>query len=159
VTDASALGTITEDVDFAWGEASSLRQELLRGAMELEQQAKQRSILAADAKEDWRGRYVSVFERQHMRCTIDDGFSIASALRDCAEMLHELAQLAREENKRRALARAWKAEHDEWERTHDGGPLGLGDLFTGDDEPKMPDLPEIIPHPLVADAPSCGSRE
>lgn len=158
MTDASALGTIKEDVDFAWGPASSLRQELLRGATELEQQAKERSILAADAKEDWHGRYVSVFERQHMRCTIDDGFAIASELRKCAEMLHELAQLAREENKRRALARAWKEEHDHWEKTHDSGFLGLGDL-DGDEEPKMPHLPEIVPHPVVATAPACGSRE
>jgi len=157
MTDGSALGAIKEDVKFAWGEASTLRQELLRAAMELEQQAKARSILAADAKEDWHGRYVSVFERQHMRCTIDDGFAIASALRNCAEMLHELAQLAREENKR-ALARAWKDEHDEWERTHDSGFLGLGDL-NGNEEPKMPDLPEIIPQPLVASFPSVGSRE
>jgi hypothetical protein len=88
MTDAAALGAIKEDVKFAWGEGSALRQEMLRAAMELEQQAKARSILAADAKEDWHGRYVSVFERQHMRCTIDDGFAIASELRNCAEMLH-----------------------------------------------------------------------
>jgi hypothetical protein len=159
MTDASALGTIDEDVEFAWGEASALRQEMLRAATELEHQAKARSTLAADAKEDWHGRYVSVFERQHMRCTVDDGFAIASELRNCAKMLHQLAQLAREENKRRALARAWKDDHEHWERTHDGGPLGLGDLLTGDDEPKMPDLPEIIPHPLVASSPPVGSRE
>jgi hypothetical protein len=43
MTDASALGAIEEDVEFAWGEASDLRQEMLRAAMELEQQAKARS--------------------------------------------------------------------------------------------------------------------
>jgi hypothetical protein len=158
MTDASALGAITEDVKFAWGEASALRHEMLRAATELEQQARARSTLAADAKEDWHGRYVSVFERQHMRCTIEDGFAIASELRNCAKMLHELAQLAREENRRRALARAWKDEHDEWERTHDSGFLGLGDL-NGNEEPKMPDLPEIVPQPLVASSPPVGSRE
>ena len=159
MTDASALGTIDKDVDFAWGEASALKHELRRAAAELERQAGTRRTHANRAKEDWHGRYVSVFERTHMSCTIEDARAIAAELKKCATMLEELSQLAREENKRRQLAREWKDEHDEWERNRGDGILqSLKDL-DGTEEPKMPHLPEIHPHPLVGEAPPSRGRE
>lgn len=159
MTDASALGTIDEDVEFAWGEASALKHELKRSAAELERQAGSRRTHADRAKEDWHGRYVSVFERSHMSCTIEDALAIAAELKKCAAMLEELSQLAREENKRRQLARAWKAEHEEWERSRGGGLLQAIKDLDGTEEPKMPRLPEIHPHPLVAEAPPSRGRE
>jgi len=87
VTDASALGPIEEDVRFAWAEASKLKREMRRAADELERQAGTRRTHADRAKEDWHGRYVSVFERTHMACTIGDARAIAAELRNCVKML------------------------------------------------------------------------
>jgi len=95
-----------------------------------------------------------------MSVTTGDAGQIAAELRNCAQMLHELTQLAREEQHRRELARAWKVKHDAWEadQANDDVLDDIGDFLGGNDEPKPPDLPEIKPQPLVADAPPTGER-
>lgn len=152
------LGAFEEDVKFAWGEASKLKHELERAADELEEQLPRRRKLAHHAEHDWHGRYVSVFRRQHMSCTIDDARAIAAEMRRCAKMLEQLANLARQENKRREIARDWKARHDEWERNRQGGLVGFINDLDGNEEPEPPNVPEIIPQPFVATSPPCGSR-
>jgi hypothetical protein len=154
------LGPFMEDVPFAWEAASTLRRSFLRAASELEQQIPRRTSYAALALRDWRGRYADEFEGQHMAVTRGDAHRIAAECRRCAAMLDQLAQQAREEQQRRELARAWKLEHDAWEREQADRDVveKIGDLLGGDDEPKPPDLPEITPHPLVADAPAVGAR-
>lgn len=152
------LGTFDEDVKFAWGEASKLKHELERAAELLEDQTATRRSQANHAKEDWHGRYVSVFERQHMSCTIDDAKAIAAEMRRCAKMLEQLANLAKQENQRRALAREWQAKHDEWERNRgDGIGQFLKDI-DGTEEPKPPNVPEITPQPFVATSPPSRER-
>jgi hypothetical protein len=158
------LGTYDKDVDFAWDAASRLKHSFLRAASALEDQIPRRNAYASHAKRDWRGRYAKEFESEHMAATTGDARRIAAECRRCAEMLEELAQLAREENHRRALARAWETKHKAWEReqaSHHGilGALqDVGEFFAGDGEPKPPDLPETKPHPRVANAPGISTR-
>jgi hypothetical protein len=157
MTDASALKA-EKDVEFAWAEASRLKQEMKRAAAELKRQAQTRRRHANKAKEDWHGRYVSVFERTHMSCTIGDALAIAEELEKCVTMLEGLKELAQQENERRRIAREWVAEHEEWERNRGSGLLqGLKDL-DGTEEPKMPHLPEVDPPPFVATAPPSRDR-
>ena len=158
MTDASALGATETDVEFAWAEASRLKQEMKRAAAELKRQAETRRRHANEAKEDWHGRYVSVFERSHMSCTIGDALAIAEELEKCVTMIEGLKKLAQEENERRRLAREWKAEHEEWERKRGDGLLQAIRDLDGTEEPKMPHLPEVHPHPLVASAPPTRDR-
>jgi hypothetical protein len=154
------LGTYDRDVDFAWDAASSLKHSFLRAASELEDQIPRRHAYATHAMRDWRGRYAKEFEGEHMAATTGDARRIAAECRRCAEMLEELAQLAREENHRRALARAWEAKHKAWDQEHAHRNLleMAGDLIGGDGEPKPPDLPETKPHPRVANAPGISAR-
>jgi hypothetical protein len=154
------LGTYETDVDFAWEAASRLKHSFLRAASELEGQIPRRNAYATHAMRDWRGRYAKEFEREHMAVTARDAHRIAAECRRCAAMLEELAQLAREEQERRELARAWKVEHDAWkhEQADDNFLDDVGDFFGGDDEPKPPDLPEIKPHPHIAHAPGISAR-
>lgn len=154
------LGPIEEDVPFAWGEASSLKHSFIRAARELRQQSKRITKYGDDALEEWRGRYAKEFEGEHMAITTGDADKIADECERCAEMLSQLANLAREEDDRRKVARAWKAEHDKWEEDQKNRGFGgwLEDTITGDDEPKPPDLPEIKPQPLVAKSPPVEGR-
>jgi hypothetical protein len=158
------LGPITQKVPFAWHAASALKHSFLRAASELEDQIGERASYAEAAKRDWRGRYAEEFESEHMTAMRDDARKLAAECRRCAGMLEQLAQLAREEQQRRELARAWEAEHRAWEREQAsrhgiGGVIAdFGDAVLGDGEPKPPDLPEVRPHPLVSDAPAIGAR-
>ena len=154
------LGPIQEDVPFAWGAAAKLRQEFLRAAEELEGQVPSRNSYAQHALQDWRGRYAQEFEGEHMAITTGDARRIAAELRKCAQMLHELANLARKEQERRDVARAWQVKHDAWEReqSNDGFGENLWDSIAGDDEPKPPEVPEIKPEALVAASPPVKDR-
>lgn len=154
------LGTYETDVDFAWEAASRLEHSFLRAASALEEQIPHRNADAAHAMRDWRGRYAHEFEHEHMAITARDARRIAAECRRCAEMLEQLAQLAREENHRRQLAREWEIEHRAWEREQAHRDLfeKLGDLLGGDDEPEPPELPEVKPHPRVAIAPPIAAR-
>jgi hypothetical protein len=154
------LGTYETDVDFAWQAASRLKHSFLRAASELEDQIPRRHAYAEHAMRDWRGRYAQEFESEHMAATAGDARRLAAECRRCADMLEELAQLAREENERRKLARAWEAEHKAWEReqAHRNLIEAVGDGLFGDDEPKPPDLPETKPHPRVAQDPGIRAR-
>jgi hypothetical protein len=153
------LGPIDEDVPFAWDAASKLKHAFLRTADELEEQIPRRSSYGQHAKHDWHGRYAKEFDG-HMSVTTGDAGRIAAELRNCAQMLGELAQLAREEQDRREIARAWKVKHDAWQADQADDNLldDIGDMLGDDDEPKPPEQPEIKPHPLVADAPPTGER-
>jgi uncharacterized protein YukE len=154
------LGIYDRDVEFAWGEASRLKHEFERAADELEGQLGSRRSQADHAERDWHGRYRSVFENIHMSCTIGDARGIVAELRRCAQMLEQLANLAREENDRRRQARAWKVKHDDWKRAKDHqGILGdIGDFLGGDDEPKPPNIPVVTPQPFVASEPPSNDR-
>jgi len=152
------LGPIEEDVRFAWGPASEVTAQLRRTARMLDARVPRMRSAAHDAKEDWHGAHARRFD-DHMEICTSDAAKFVTALEQAAEMLDQLAQLAREEQNRREIARAWKIEHDEWERNHDGGIGGfLHDTLLGSGEPKPPDLPEIHPQPLVAESPPSAGR-
>jgi hypothetical protein len=154
------LGPIEQPVQFAWSAAAALRASFERAAAELEGQIGTRRGSADHALHDWHGRYASDFEHGHMSCTVRDGRAIAADLRRCAQMLHQLAELARQEEVRRAAARAWKVKHDAWARAqnHQGILGGLHDLVLGDDEPKPPSIPEFKEPSMVAASPPTSER-
>lgn len=149
-----------EDVPFAWGAAAKLKSRLVRAADELEGQIGARQADGREALEQWRGGYAREFEHEHLTATAGDARQIAAALRSCAELLHELADLARKEQERRVAMRAWQHEHDAWERdrANDGLVTDLLKAVVGDDEPKPPDLDPITARHLEADAPSVRHR-
>ena len=156
------LGAIEEDVVFAWTAAATLSAEMRATAAELEAQIPRRNSLAGDAKRDWRGVYSGKFDERMAICTGDAG-RLATAMRDAADKLDELAVLAREEQDRRVMARAWKAEHDAWQREQDD--RGLFEKFTDGvgitdiDEPVCPvGPPRTEPHHTIP-APVATGRE
>lgn len=154
------LGPFEEPVRFAWREASDLKHEFVRAANILEAQLKARRSDANAAEKDWRGRYAEEFESEHMKITIGDATRFIVEFRLCAKMLEQLANLAREEDDRRQLAREWKEEHDKWEEEQRERSAGekLLDWGLGDDEPKPPQKPEVKPQPFVASAPPVLNR-
>lgn len=152
------LGPIEENVPFAWGPAGSLSAQLRRSARQLDNRVPRLESAAQHAKVDFRGAYARKFDRHMNKCT-SDAAKISAALEEAAEMLDQLSKMASEEQERRKVAREWKKKHDEWERNRDGGPLQILKDLDGTEEPKPPDLQEITPHPLVADAPDSGNRE
>ena len=90
-------------------------------------------------------RYAGRFDDRMSVCRTDAA-RLATALDDAARQVDELARLAREEQDRRTAARAWKVEHDAWEReqSNDGLFENTWDAVAGDDEPRPPNL---TPHP------------
>jgi uncharacterized protein YukE len=155
----TALGPIEEDVKFAWGPAAALSAQLRRAARTLDDSIPRLSAAAHHAKQDWHGAYARRFD-DHMRKCTTDARRFAAAMEAAAQTLDELADLAHKEQQRREIARAWQTKHEEWERHHHGVWGDIADLFGGGDpEPQPPDLPEITPHPRVAEAPATSGRE
>jgi uncharacterized protein YukE len=156
------LGAIEEDVRFAWDAATALAADLRATAGGLEGQVPRRNSLADTAKEEWRGVYAGKFTGRMSICTSDAG-RVASAMRDAAEKLDELAVLAHEEQERRELARAWKVEHDAWQRREDD--KGMFESFTDGvgitdyDEPVCPVGPPATEPRRTIPAPVPAARE
>jgi hypothetical protein len=82
---------------------------------------------ARAAEQERRGVYAGKFTGRMTICA-NDAHRVAAAMRDAADKLDELAVLAREEQDRRELARAWKVEHDAWQRREDD--KGMFESFT-----------------------------
>lgn len=154
------LGPYDKPVDFAWAEASKLKHSFIRAADVLGEQLSARRELGERALRDWRGVYAREFESSHMEITQSDAVRLIAEYTVAAEMVSQLANLAREEQERRDLAMVWKVEHDAWveeQRERSAGEKLL-DWGLGDDEPKPPQLPEIKPQPFVATGPPMMER-
>lgn len=154
------LGPYEEPVEFAWAEASKLKHEFVRAANLLDAQMAPRKGLADRARSDWRGAYARRFERNDAKIIQTDAARMSAEFTVCAEMLSQLADLARQEKARRAVALKWKADHDAWveeQRERSAGEKFL-DWGLGDDEPKPPQIPEIKPKDYVATAPPPSDR-
>lgn len=152
------LGPIEEDVKFAWGPAAALSAQLRRAARTLDHSVPRLNAAAHHAKQDWHGAYARRFDDHMSKCT-GDARRFVAALEGAAEKLDQLAELAREEQHRREIAREWRIRHDEWERNRTPVLSDIGDaLGIGEDEPKPPNLPEIHPRPLLAEAPPSSGR-
>jgi uncharacterized protein YukE len=113
------LGPIHEPVDFAWGPAKALSAQLRRAARTLDDAIPRLGAAAHHGRQDWHGAYARRFDDHMSTCTTDARRFVA-ALENAAETLDGLADLAREEQHRRDIARAWQAKHDEWEKHHHG---------------------------------------
>jgi hypothetical protein len=152
--------SMLQDVPFAWDAASKLKQEFLRTADELEGQIGGRQADGHEALHEWRGGYAREFEHTHLAITTGDARQIAAVLRTCAEMLHELANLARKEQDRREAMRAWQVKHDAWQRDQadDGLATSFVKSIVGDGEPKPPDLDPITPRHIEVNAPPVRHR-
>lgn len=109
------LGPITVPVDFDWDGAAALSAELRRSADVLESQIPSRNTIAQAALEEWRGVFAQQFEGNRMRICTADAHKIASAMREAATTLDNLAADARAEQDRRNAAMEWKARHDAWQ--------------------------------------------
>jgi hypothetical protein len=150
--------TNAEPIVFDEGAADDLAARLRATARLLRSQIPHRNSLANAARVDWKGVYEVKFGERMQVCS-RDAERVAEALDDAAVQVTELARLAQEEQDRRTAARAWKEEHDAWEREQQDRNLlekGL-DLLGGDDEPKPPRLaatePPRIPVPAPPQAP------
>ena len=156
------LGPIEEDVRFAWGAATTLSADLRATANGLVAQIPRRNTLADTAKDEWRGVYAGKFTGRMSICA-SDAHRVADAMREAANALDELAVLAREEQDRRELARAWKVEHDAWQRREDD--KGMFESFTDGvgitdyDEPVCPVGPPKTEPRHTIPAPTATDRE
>jgi uncharacterized protein YukE len=134
------LKGIEEDVKFNWDGAATLARELRSTAKALDGQIPHRNSYASDALEKWRGAYSRQFEGRMRMCT-GDARRLAGAMELAANQLHELADAARREQRRREAARDWKRSQDDENVFEEFGEW----LFGGDEAPPIPE-PEPPPH-------------
>jgi uncharacterized protein YukE len=145
------LGAYEDPVEFDWEAATRLAAELRSAATLLKNQIPSRNALAASARKDWRGTHAEQFDGR-MRICASDARRFATELLHTAVKVEELAKLAREEQRRRDLAKEWKRKHDEWQRRRDARSKvdKIGDWITEDvgwgdsDEPLPPDPPKSV---------------
>jgi uncharacterized protein YukE len=138
------LRGIDEDVPFAWSAATRLAGELRAAAATCEGQISRRTTIAGQAATEWRGLYARQFTDRMRICT-GDAQRLATALRQAADQVDELARLAREEQDRREKARQWQREQDD-ESVLDK----VGDFLFGEDD--LPPIPDPVTPPTFTTA-------
>ncbi|HEX8157811.1 MAG TPA: hypothetical protein VF526_10545 [Solirubrobacteraceae bacterium] len=158
------LGAIHEPVPFNWEAADALVAQFNAGAGLLRGQRSRRTDLASKARTDWRGVYEGKFGARMTVCVTDAG-RLADAMELAAKQVKELAQLAREEQQRRDVAKQYERDLKEWQDRRDqrsaleAGVDGFTEFFGADDgKPQPPDGPKSTPV-LTADAPNPAGRE
>jgi uncharacterized protein YukE len=145
------LAGIEEDVPFDWAAAERLAAELRSAAGTLDSQVSSRNAYAHGALEEWRGVFAREFTGRMRTCSNDAG-RLSSAMTLAAKQVDELARLAREEQRRREAARAWKRRHDSRSIAEK-----VGDFLTGGEEqPPIP--PPVQPPVWTADSPMPPGR-
>jgi hypothetical protein len=80
-----------------------------------------------------------------MRICTGDAQRLATALREAADQVDELARLAREEQNRREKARQWQQEQD-----NEGVLEKIGDFVFGEDD--LPPVPGPVTPPTFTSA-------
>lgn len=105
------LGGIHEDVKFDWAGAQRLSAELRNAANVLEGQVPHRNAIAQNAKSEWRGAFSEEFINSRMKICSGNAVQFAEAMRQAAQDLDALAEMARREQDRRERAREWEAEN------------------------------------------------
>ncbi|MFF0379891.1 WXG100-like domain-containing protein [Actinoplanes missouriensis] len=148
------LRGISEDVPFDGEAATRLAAQLRAGADECEGVIPRRTAVATVATEEWRGVYARQFATRMGIC-VTDAQRLATAMRQAANQVDELARLAREEQARREKAREWQR------RQQDEGVLEkIGDFFFGEDEDDLPPVPDPITPPFYTlPPPAMAARE
>jgi len=146
------LRGIAEDVPFAWSAATRLASELRAAANTCEGQISRRTTIAGQAATEWRGLYARQFADRMRICT-GDAQRLATALRQAADQVDELARMAREEQDRREKARQWQREQDD-----EGVLEKVGDFLFGEDD--LPPIPDpVTPPTFTTAAPISASRD
>jgi len=131
-----------EPIRFDFDAAALLCTRLRANAELLRTQVTHRNGLADGARRDWCGAYEMKFGARMLVCATD-AERLAHAMDTAVTQVEELERLARQEQDRRTAARAWKVEHDAWQREQDeqNALQDFGDwLGGGDDGPEPPDL-------------------
>jgi uncharacterized protein YukE len=130
-------------VPFDFDAASDLAARFRASAgLVTSQQLPRRRELAATARADWQGRYAEIFDTRTKQCG-DDAERLAKAMKDAATKVDQLAEEAREEQRRRDRANEYLQEHAAWrerERERDNDLLPEFMDFSSHDEPEMPDM-------------------
>ena len=129
------LGAIDGDVEFNFGHARTLKSAFTNAASLLETQASSRSSLVTTAREEFRGYFEELFA-SNARTAASDAEDIATALRNAAGFVEDLAQKAREENERRRLAREFIAEQQHLKDKF-GALKDFHDSVMGEPEPPV----------------------
>lgn len=158
------LGAIHEPVPFNWEAAEALVAQLNARASLLRAQRSRREALANTARTDWRGVYEVKFGAR-MKICVTDGGRLADAMELAAKQVQELAQLAREEQQRRDVAKQYERDLKAWQERRDSrnpwdvGVDGVTEFFGAENgKPRPPDGPKSTPV-LTAQAPAPAGRE
>ncbi len=139
------LGAYDEPVRLDWEAARGLADELRGTADVLTDQEASRTVLARDARRDWRGAYAEQFDERARTCG-QDALTFATALRSAAVLVDQLVADAAAEQDRRNQAAEWQRRQDQeswWNRN-------VVDWIMEDDPPPPP---PIHPRHLPVEAP------
>ncbi len=129
------LAGIEQDVPFDFGAAEALSTAADSAATTVDGQVGARHAFVSVAMQEFRGFFSTLFQ-DNASTAAADARELADRLREVAEGARRLAEEARKEQERRETARAWKAQQDSrggLEKFADG----VGDFFTGEDEPPV----------------------
>jgi hypothetical protein len=146
------LGAIHEDVGFDWAGAQRLSAELRNTAGLLEGQIPHRNAIAQSAKSEWRGVFSEEFINNRMKICSGNAVQFAAAMRQAAQDLDALAEVARREQNRREQAREWEAEQQS-----ENVAEKVFELVTGTDEQPFGEA-EIFPPSIQVRNPAAGAR-
>ncbi len=140
------LGAYDEPVRLDWEAARDLAAELRDAAGLLDEQDRQRTQLAHEARREFSGGYAEQFDDRVRTCG-EDASRFAGAMREAANLVDHLVQDAAAEQDRRQQAAEWQRRQDQ-ESVWNAYVL---DPILGEDDPPPP--PPIQPGYLPVAAP------
>ncbi|VXC24794.1 DUF6531 domain-containing protein [Nocardioides sp. AX2bis] len=149
------LTGIEQDVPFDFAAAEALSTSADDAAGTVEGQLGSRNVFVSVAMQEFRGFFSTLFQ-DNASTAAADARELADRLREVAEGARRLAEEAQKEQERRETARAWKAEQDSRSGLEKVGD-GIGDFFTGEDEP--PVGPPASPIEVPVSAPRSTPRQ
>lgn len=142
------LSGIEQDVPFDFGAAEALSAAADDAAGTVDGQLGSRNVFVSVAMQEFRGFFSTLFQ-DNASTAAADARELADRLREVAEGARRLAEEAQKEQERRETARAWKAEQDSRSGLEKVGD-GIGDFFTGEDEPPVGPPASPIEVPVAA---------
>ena len=141
------------DVDFDFAVSSAVKRAFRAEATTVSGQRGSRATWRTTGLTDFRGHFSDVF-RQNGRTQLTDLDEVVSTLRQVATEIEKVEQAAREENQRRATARAWA----ERQANRNGFEKWIQEHITGEEDPPAVTLSDSGPRASVPQ-PSRGSRQ
>lgn len=151
------FGAVEEDVPFDWGGADRLIAQFRSAATAIEDQRGSRQSAGQHALVDWKGPHSDEFSDRQSTGDADAG-EIATSLRRSATQVEQLRDAAKEEQKRREMAREYMTAKEENDKNESLGNKFM-DGVRGEDF-KMPSKPPPRKDAplLTAPEPATGSR-